>query len=81
MSDSSVSGPQPSDSRLEQALRDAVKQIYEVDNLENLTVKRIRRVVEERLNLEDDYFKNNSDWKERSKTVIQSEVVRTADLY
>ena len=74
-SSSSLSTSTPSDSSLEKALRDAVRHVYETGRLENLTVKRVRKVAEERLDLEEDYFKNNSSWKEKSKTIIQSEVV------
>ena len=76
MSDSSsLSNPLPSNSELEDTLRHAVQQIYRSRNLEDLTVKRVRRMAEKQLNLEDDYFKNNSVWKEKSKRIIRSEVV------
>lgn len=78
MSDSSsLSNPLPSVSELEDTLRHAVQQIHRSRNLEDLTVKRVRRVAEKQLNLEDDYFKNNSVWKEKSKRIIRSEVVGT----
>lgn len=76
MSDSSLSDGAPSEGVLEQALRNAVKAVYRSGDLDNLTVKRIRKSVEADLGLEDDFFKNDSAWKEKSKNVIQSEVVR-----
>ena len=76
MSDSSsLSDASPSNSLLEDTLRYTVQQIYRSRNLEDLTVKRVRRTAEKQLNLEDDYFKNNSVWKEKSKNIIRSEVV------
>ena len=65
----------PSDAKLERALREAVRDVYRNGDLENLTVKRIRKVVQEKLALEEDFFKSNDQWKEESKSVIQSEVV------
>ena len=76
MSDSSLSESAPSTAVLEQALRNAVKDVYRSGNLDNLTVKRIRKAVEVDLELGDDFFKNDPAWKEESKTIIQTEVVR-----
>lgn len=76
MSSSSLSDGTPSEAVLEQALRNAVREVYRNGDLDNLTVKRIRKSVEASLDLQDDFFKNDPTWKEDSKTVIQSEVVR-----
>lgn len=76
MSSSSLSDGTPSEVVLEQALRNAVREVYRNGDLDNLTVKRIRKSVEASLDLQDDFFKNDPTWKEDSKTVIQSEVVR-----
>ena len=76
MSSSSLSDGAPSAEVLEQALRDAVRSCYSSGDLDNLTVKRIRSSVEADLDLQDDFFKTDPAWKERSKNVIQSEVVR-----
>ena len=78
MSNSSLSSGVPADATLEQALRVAVRKVYKSKNLVNLTVKRIRKSVEGDLDLQDDFFKNDPVWKEKSKTVIQSEVVRVS---
>ncbi len=77
MSDSSLSGGDaPTDVTLEQALRNAVQKVYKMGNLDDLTVRRIRKVVEEDLDLQDGFFKNDPIWNTKSKSVIQSEVVR-----
>ncbi|MDI1485109.1 MAG: hypothetical protein OHK93_000244 [Ramalina farinacea] len=64
----------PSHAKLERALREAVRDVYKNGDLENLTVKRIRKAVQEKLALEEDFFKTNDHWKDESKSVIQSEV-------
>lgn len=76
MSDSSLSDGAPSAAVLEQALRNAVREVYRSGDLDNLTVKRIRKAMEADLDLPDDFFKNDPAWKEESKIIIQSEVVR-----
>lgn len=76
MSDSSLSSVTPSQAALERALRNAVERVYKLGNLEELTVKRIRAAAEQDLDLEEGFFKTDSTWKEKSKDIIQSEVVR-----
>lgn len=80
MSDSSLSSATPSQPALEQALRLAVQRVYKLGNLEELTVKRIRAAAEQDLDLEEGFFKSDSTWKEKSKDIIQSEVVRTTKV-
>ena len=76
MSDSSLSGiDAPTDATLEQALRNAVQKVYKKGNTDDLTVRRIRKAVEEDLDLQDGFFKNDPIWNTKSKSVIQSEVV------
>ena len=76
MSDPSLSGDgAPTDATLEQALRSAVQKVYKLGNTEDLTVRRIRKAVEEDLDLQASFFKNNPVWNTKSKSVIQSEVV------
>lgn len=70
----------PSHAKLERALREAVRDVYKNGDLENLTVKRIRKAVQEKLALEEDFFKTNDHWKDESKSVIQSEVVCLLDI-
>ncbi|KAL6721186.1 hypothetical protein ACLMJK_000288 [Lecanora helva] len=79
MSESSLSEDTPSDATLEQALRQAVQLVYKSGNLEDLTVKRIRKSAEKALGLPEDFFKSDADWKDKSKNVIQSEVNATPD--
>lgn len=75
MSESSLSDGAPSQEVLEQALRNAVREVYRSGDLDDLTVKRIRKCVEADLKLQDDFFKNDPSWRDESKTIIQSEVV------
>jgi len=76
MSDSSLSNDRPSNATLERALRQAVQSTYKSGQLENLTVRRIRKTVEEGLDLSDGFFKTDAKWKDKSKNVIEAEVVR-----
>lgn len=65
------------DSNLENALRAKVQQIFRLGNLDELTIKRVRRAVEIEFGLEVDHFKDE-EWRERSKSIIELEVVRAA---
>ena len=78
MTDSSLSdAPTRSDGEIVQALQDTVRDVYKEGNLEELTVKRIRKAVEVALGLQDGFFANNKTWKDKSKRIVVSEVVRT----
>ncbi|KAL4926904.1 putative transcriptional regulator [Aspergillus undulatus] len=70
----SVTSPQPSDKKLERALRDVVAGIFKTGKTEELTVKRVRLAAEKALQLEDGFFKSNGDWKARSDQIIKDEV-------
>ncbi|KAI9723659.1 MAG: hypothetical protein M1812_000959 [Candelaria pacifica] len=70
-SDASATGL--SDPILAQALRSAIKDVFKSGQLENLTVRRIRKATEEQLGLEDDFFKHDSKWSAKSKQVIEEE--------
>ncbi len=72
---SAVSGEIPSHTNLIEALRNAVKQVFASDLLENLTVKRIRKAAEEELELGEDFFKHDPEWSAKSKRIIQEEAV------
>ncbi|KAA6411496.1 MAG: hypothetical protein FRX48_04776 [Lasallia pustulata] len=74
MSDSSLSDGPPSGATLEHALRRAVQNVYTSGDLEQLTLKRIRKAAEEDLDLQDGHFKQDTVWKEKSKAIIESEV-------
>ena len=73
--DSSSHDVAPSNAELENALRQAVRQIYKAGNLEELTVKRVRKAAEGILELKEGFFKAHGNWNKKSKDVIQSEVV------
>lgn len=74
MSDSSLSDAPPSDQVLEHALRHAVQVVYKTGDLEELTVKRMRKAAEGELELQEGFFKE-PEWKDRSKAIIENEVV------
>ena len=65
----------PSVMLLEQSLRNAVRDVYKRGDLEELTVKRMRKAVEKDLNLHEDFFKKPA-WKDKSKQIIEEEAVR-----
>ncbi|KAI4260944.1 MAG: hypothetical protein LQ352_000099 [Teloschistes flavicans] len=73
MSESPLSDAPIPDAQLEAALRQAVEQLYQNDP-EQITVKKIRTNVEQHLNLDLGFFKDDPSWNTRSKKVIQSEV-------
>ena len=64
-----------SDVELEQALRHAVQSICQTGNLQNLTVKRVRKAAEKNLKLPEEFFKLHQTWKDKSKAVIEEEAV------
>jgi hypothetical protein len=65
----------PSDQTLEKGLRDEVASIFKSGNMEELTVKRVRLAVENKLGLTAGYFKTTGDWKARSEEIIKEEFV------
>ena len=67
---------QYSDSELEQALRDAVQASFSAGKTEELTVKRLRTVVESQLGLGQTFFKAHDTWNTKSKNIIQDAVVQ-----
>lgn len=71
MSDSESSTSLPSESRIEATLRKVVS----TGNLEELTLKRVRKAAEQELGLPEDFFKTSLEWKDRSKTIVTAEVV------
>jgi hypothetical protein len=62
----------PSDAILEKTLRDIVRKA-EVDPI---TVKRVRTAAEERLGLDEGFFKSHDEWNEKSKDIIEAAFVR-----
>jgi hypothetical protein len=74
-SESEAEAAVPSDKALDKALRNEVVTKYKAKNWEELTVKRVRRAVEESLGLEQGFFKNTGKWKEKSEEIIKDEFV------
>ena len=73
---------EPSDASLERALRDAVKASFLSGKTQELTVKRLRTIVEKELGLDDGFFKAHNTWNAKSKKTIQDTVVwRLMDAY
>ena len=77
MSDSSLSSVTPSQTALEQALRNAVQRVYKLGNQEQLTVQRNPAAAQHDLDQEEENIKTDTIWKVKSKNIIESEVVRT----
>jgi hypothetical protein len=80
MSDSEGDASIPDDSQIEGTLRAIIARIYKSGHHDDLTVKRVRTAAEEQIDLPEGFFKQSSDWNERSKTVITDEVVRLISL-
>ena len=68
-------GEIPSDRALTEAIREAVQNVFAAGDMENLTVKRVRMAVEEKLDLKEDFFKRDENWSKRSKALIEEESV------
>ena len=68
-------GEIPSDRALTEAIREAVQNVFAAGDMENLTVKRVRMAVEEKLDLKEDFFKRDENWSQRSKALIEEESV------
>ena len=73
MSDTDHLPSHVSDRQIELALRSAVAALFADDDLENLTVKRVRRAVEKQLQLSPDFLKSHTTWAEKSKDIITTE--------
>ncbi|OCL03418.1 hypothetical protein AOQ84DRAFT_149310 [Glonium stellatum] len=73
MSDSDESMALPSDGKIEQTLRNTVANLFASGKSEEITVKRVRTIAEEKLGLPQDFLKNQ-DWKARSNAIIHDEV-------
>lgn len=66
--------PVPSDSALEKELRVEARSL--LDSGIEVTVNKVRTRVEEKLDLPDQFFKETPEWKDRSKQIIHSAIVR-----
>ncbi|KAF2457542.1 hypothetical protein BDY21DRAFT_363814 [Lineolata rhizophorae] len=71
---SSPTGALAPDAMIEGALRGAVAKLFAESRFEDLTVKRVRRTVEEELQLGTDFLKTDKNWGQKSKDVIADEV-------
>ncbi|KAI1865737.1 hypothetical protein JX265_008060 [Neoarthrinium moseri] len=60
--------PVPSDSILEKELRLQFRQL--IKDGEEVTINKVRQAVEEKLDLPEGFFKDDPDWKGRSKAII-----------
>lgn len=64
------------DAEIEHALRSAVRDLWLSGDHQNLTLRRVRKSVEDRLSLPDCFLKNDPAWKGRSENIITDQVVR-----
>lgn len=69
----------PNDKKLESALRDTVRSIYDSPERDDLTVNLVRKRVEQQFNLKDGFFVKGK-WKERSKIIIKEYAVSATRL-
>jgi hypothetical protein len=65
--------PKPSDKTIEKELRIETKSLLEND--EEVTVNKVRVLVEEKLDLPERFLKDSGDWKDRSKKIIYKAMV------
>lgn len=75
LSDAPSKSESQHDTSLEQALRDEVAKVFKSGKMEELTVKRVRRAVEQNIGLAEGYFKSTEEWKARSEHIIKDAVV------
>lgn len=66
------------DATVTKELAATVRRIYKSDERDQLTVNYARQVVQEKLGLRGDFFKDDA-WKERSKQIIHTALVRHPD--
>jgi hypothetical protein len=76
LSDAPPSASIPSDSELEQALRNQVRDALKKGQDDALiTVASMRKAAEEVLGLEAGFYKRNEKWKEESKRIVHEAFV------
>ena len=77
MSDSELSEashtPVPPDHQLEQSLRREVVRATKVGD--DVTIRKIRTASEKKLGLPDGFYKGHESWKEKSKEIVQDQIV------
>jgi hypothetical protein len=65
----------PSEKSISNAINKAVRDMYNGTGRDELTVNKIRSIVEDELELEGGFLKQGS-WKQKSKDVITAEIVK-----
>jgi hypothetical protein len=82
MSDSELSEasrtPAPSDTELENSLRREVNRANKTGD--DVTLRQIRDASEKKLGLPEGFYKSHSAWKDRSKEVVQDQVVSLREM-
>lgn len=66
-----------SDKAIEKALSDAVRNVYQSDEREQLSVNYARQLVEEKFGLESGFLKEGN-WKSKSRDLIRAALVGSA---
>lgn len=74
-SETDVDGDTPSDKIIQTTLWKTVVDFFKADDLEFLTLKRVRAEAAEKLGLPEEFFKTDAKWKNKSKEIINGEVV------
>ncbi|KAL7951420.1 hypothetical protein V8C42DRAFT_304056 [Trichoderma barbatum] len=67
----------PSAAKLKEALIDGTREVYRAEP-DGTSVNKVRRLVEEKLGLEDGFFTSDT-WKQKSKTIIKEQVDKLLD--
>lgn len=67
----------PSAAKLKEALIEGTREVYQAEP-DGTSVNKVRRLVEEKLGLEDGFFTSEA-WKQKSKTIIKEQVVSLTD--
>jgi len=70
----------PSDKELAAELAKTVREMYAAGKLSEVTVNQVRSLTEERLGLEEGFFKDDA-WKAQSKDIIKEAVVSSFSLH
>lgn len=69
----------PSAAKLKEALIEGTREVYRAEP-DGTSVNKVRRLVEEKLGLEDGFFTSET-WKQKSKTIIKEQVVSIPNFY
>lgn len=64
-----------SDSAIESALRETVRQAFALREDDNLTLRSARSDASRNLSLPDEFFKSNPEWMVKSKEIVFDEAV------